>query len=286
MNIPHSLGLFVFIAVVGMLMREGRANEYIQGLVATRVEEGVLVDDPEATFWEKIPAQAIGLQGQEVARPTNPNPAVTAMLVRAAHNGVLLSFLLEWSDKEKDDRIAVDQFDDQVAVELPVRFDPKNPPSPMMGDADHMVTIMQWRASFQRDIDKGLPQVKDFYPNAIVDLYLDQLLSPPYALPYRGALAVDSRMAHAGASPILDQMAKGFGSLTVKPNQSASGKGVWSMNKWRVVISRPMKANSEIDPDLSPGAKTIVAFAVWEGAAKEVGPRKAWANWISLVLAQ
>ena len=263
-----------------------RESEAPDKLVAARVGKAAPIGDPQAAFWKNLAARAIDMQAQTVATPTDPNPAVTKISVRAAHNGADLAFLIEWEDKDKEDRLVVDHFGDQVAVELPVRYDPKSPPSPMMGDPDNLVTIMQWRAAFQRDIDEGIPKVKDFYPNANIDLYPDQVLHATDAQSYTGAMAVDSPMPHAEGSPVLDQMAKGFGSLTVKPDQSASGKGVWANGKWRVVISRPLRAVSEIDPDLSPGAETVVAFAVWDGAAKEVGSRKSWADWTPLVLAK
>jgi hypothetical protein len=37
-------------------------------------------------------------------------------------------------------------------------------------------------------------------------------------------------------------------------------------------------------PQLAAGARTVAAFAVWEGGAREVGARKAWASWVPLVI--
>jgi hypothetical protein len=281
--------LLVFAAFSAFLMgvpASALRAQTMTKLIAARIPKNAALTDPRASFWKSIPARAIEMQPQNITTPADPQPAVTQLTVRVAHNGEKIAFLLEWADKEKDDRLAVDKFSDQVAVELPAHYDAKSLPSPMMGDADNMVTIMQWRAAFQRDIDKGVPNVKDFYPNANIDLYPDQVLLATDARSYTGAMAVDSPMPHAQASPVLDQMAKGFGSLTVKPDQNASGKGVWANGKWRVVIARPMKATKEIDPNLAPGIQTVVAFAVWEGAAREVGSRKSWADWIPLALAK
>jgi len=283
MRFFHSLLLTGMVAAV-TFVHPAQAVDSAKPLVAARVPGDSPIVDPDAAFWKKIPERLIEMQAQNITAPVDASPAVTRLTVRTAHNDKYLAFFLEWDDKEKDDRLFVDKFGDQVAVELPVRYDPKNPPSPMMGDADNLVTIMQWRAAFQRDIDEGVPKVKDFYPNANIDLYPDQVLLATDARSYTGAMAVDSPMPHAGSSPVLDQMAKGFGSLTVKPEQTALGKGVWSKGKWRVVICRPMKASSEIDPDLAAGATTLVAFAVWDGYAREVGSRKSWADWTPLVL--
>lgn len=80
-------------------------------------------------------------------------------------------------------------------------------------------------------------------------------------------------------------MAEGWGSMTVKPDQHALGKGVWKDGVWRVVITRPMVSDDKNAPRLTPGDKTVVAFAVWEGGNREVGARKAWSPWIPLQLA-
>ncbi|MBF0094713.1 MAG: hypothetical protein HQL34_09225 [Alphaproteobacteria bacterium] len=126
--------------------------------------------------------------------------------------------------------------------------------------------------------------MRDFYPNAHNDLYPDKVLLPTDARSYMGAMAVESPMPHASRSPVLDHMAAGFGSLTVKPDQLANGKGVWSKGQWRVVISRPLAAASTLDPGLASGMETLAAFAVWDGGSKEVGSRKGWADWVPLKL--
>jgi hypothetical protein len=47
---------------------------------------------------------------------------------------------------------------------------------------------------------------------------------------------------------------------------------------WAVVIVRPV-------PDgLTPGARTVVAFAVWDGGRQEVGARKMRTGWIPLLM--
>ena len=56
-------------------------------------------------------------QPQTIANPQNPSPAIGELSVRAAHNGQWLAYLIEWADPTKSDRIVVDQFGDQVAVD-------------------------------------------------------------------------------------------------------------------------------------------------------------------------
>lgn len=248
-------------------------------------EHGPLVD-PEAAWWAKLPATEVTLLPQTITAPTNPHAAVQKLIVRAAHNGEWISFRLEWEDATQSDTIVVDRFGDQVAVELPNEFREDALPSPMMGNPGARVTIMQWRAAFQRDLDYGEPNVRDLYPFALVDVYPDQVLSAIDARPYMGAVGVDNPISHPRRSPVLDQMAEGWGTMTVKADQHADGRGLWRAGTWRVAIARPLRTGAKNDPQLSPGAKTVAAFAVWEGGNREVGSRKAWSPWVSVELAE
>lgn len=240
--------------------------------------------DLEGAYWRDAPATTVAMEAQVYATPQNPSPAVTELSVKVAHNGQWMAFLIEWSDPTKSDRILVDQFGDQVAVEIPVKYDGSYEPNPMMGDPQGRVHIMQWRAAFQRDLDEGEPQVRDLYPNAQVDVYPDQVLRATDARPYMGAVGLDNPISHPKLSPVLDQMAEGWGTMTVEPDQDSDGRGVWQDGRWRVVITHPLASGSEGDPSLSAGADTLAAFAVWEGGHGEVGARKAWSFWVPLKL--
>jgi hypothetical protein len=156
----------------------------------------------------------------------------------------------------------------------------------MMGHPGGRVNIMQWRAAFQRDIDHGAPTIKDLYPNAWTDIYPDEVLGAADARPYSGALGLENPISRGRATPVLDQMAEGWGSMTVKPDQHALGSGVWREGAWRVVITRPMVSDDLNAPRLTPGDRTVAAFAVWEGGHREVGSRKAWSPWVPLVIAR
>lgn len=242
------------------------------------------MDDPAAPYWETAQVVQVAMQPQIVVQPEHPEPAVAELSVKAAHNGQWIAFLIEWADPTRSDTIVVDRFGDQVAVELPVRYEADSPPNVMMGEPDGgRVTIMQWRAAFQHDLDHGEPDIRDLYPYIQVDVYPDEVLRASDALAYLGSVGVDNPIAHPKRAPVLDQMAEGWGTLTVKPEQNASGQGVWRDGRWRVVITRPLATdNNEYDPRLAPGDRTVVAFAVWEGGNAEVGARKAWSDWVEL----
>jgi DMSO reductase family type II enzyme heme b subunit len=220
---------------------------------------------------------------QTVTLPNHAEPAIKELAVRAVHNGGWIAFLIEWKDSTLSDRVVLDNFGDQVAVELPVDIK-ANPPSPMMGNPNGRVNIMQWRAAFQHDLDQGPPTVRALYPNAWADVYPDEVLGAADARPYSGALGIENPISRGRATPVLDQMAEGWGTMTVKPDQHALGKGIWKNGVWRVVITRPMVSDDLNAPRLLPGDRTVAAFAVWDGGNREVGARKAWASWLPLVI--
>jgi len=243
------------------------------------------ISDPALPLWKQDRAIHVAMLAQTVTLPHNDHPSIHEMTVRAVHNNGWVAFLIEWADPTHSERIVLDNFGDQVAVELPI--DTKGaPPSPMMGNPGGRVNIMQWRAAFQHDIDKGPPTVRELYPNAWADVYPDEMLSAADARPYTGALGLENPISRGTASPVLDQMAEGWGTMTVKPDQHALGKGVWKNGVWRVVITRPMASDDVNSPRLVPGLQTYAAFAVWDGGSREVGARKAWASWVPLVIAR
>ena len=273
------------VAVLAILLVTGTSAWAQPPLVAARVAGAGPIVAPDSPIWKDARPINVAMLGQTVALPHNDHPAIHELTVRAVHNGGWVAFHVQWKDDTKSDRVILDNFGDQVAVELPVDTAAATPPSPMMGNPGGRVNIMQWRAAFQKDIDDGHPPtIHDLYPNAWADYYPDEVLGATDARPYAGALGVENPISRGVASPVLDQMAEGWGSMTVKPDQHALGKGVWKDGAWSVVITRPLVSDDVNAPRLQPGTRTVVAFAVWEGGHREVGARKAWSAWTPLVI--
>lgn len=249
-------------------------------ITAVKIEGNAPIMEPTSAMWDAIPASNIMLLPQNVALPHNYAPAVTSIKVKAAHNGQWLGILLEWQDSSKNDRFLTDQYGDQVAIQFPIDAHA----SPMMGNPKGRVNILQWRAALQRDLEEGDVTVHDLYPYALVDTYPDKVLSVTDALPYSGALGLDNPVSHQYRSPVLDQIAEGWGTLTVKLEQQADGLGVWSDGTWRVVITLPLSGIGENVPRLAPNHTTQIAFAVWNGGADEVGSRKSWSAWSNMYI--
>ncbi|MEB2285687.1 MAG: hypothetical protein B6D46_09010 [Polyangiaceae bacterium UTPRO1] len=270
-----------------LLATAGAATAQMATLQAIRTATRGPFLDPEAAFWQQAPAVTVAMLPQTITTPSDPTPAVSSLNVKAAHDGRWFAVLLEWADATRSDRIVVDQFGDQVAVEFPLVYEKDALPSPMMGNTGRRVEIWQWRAAFQADLARGRPvDTHDLYPNAHVDVYPDQVLQAIDTRPYMGAVGVDNLITRAGRSPVLEQVAEGWGTLTIEPeDQQADGKGVWRDGVWRVVLTHPMKGGDG-DVRFVPGEETAAAFAVWDGGSGEVGPRKAWATWITVELAR
>lgn len=281
-----TIGLLAFLVAATSLsvVASVWAQSAAPVLRMARVEAGAALDDPEASWWESIEAVRVPVMAQAITTPSLAKAAVADLRVRAAHDGKAWAVRIEWTDRTRSDRIVVDNFGDQVAVQVPMKFVADALPSPMMGNPGARVAILQWRAAFQHDIEFGHPKLRDVYPNAIVDLYPDEVLSAIDARPYTGALGVDNPVSTAHGSAVLDQMAEGFGSMTVKAEQHAHGRGSWDGSSWKVAIAHPLSAGGVNDPDVRVGAETAFAFAIWEGGSGEVGSRKAWAPWVRVTV--
>lgn len=251
-------------------------------VTAVRVTWTGPILDPDSLVWTRAQAVTVPLTPQVITTPQQPDAAVKELRVKVVHNGGWIAFLLEWNDPTKSDTMVLDSFGDQVAVQLPISKGA--PPSPMMGNPGGRVNIMQWRAAFQHDLEKGPPTVRSLYPYAWVDVYPDEILGVADARPYAGAIGLENPISRGVASPVLDQMAEGWGSMTAKPDQRALGKGVWRDGVWRVVITRPMVGDDPNAPVLLPGDQTVMAFAAWEGGNREVGARKSWSAWVPLLI--
>jgi len=253
---------------------------------AMKVAQSGPLLDPEATSWKSARDVDVALQPQTVTAPMNPAPAVKQIRVRAIHNDKWLALRIQWRDLTRNDELLSDTFGDQVAVEFPINGAADALPTPMMGNDGGRVNILQWRAALQRDLQQGPPTVRRLYPNAQDDVYPDQILTAADSLPYQGAIAVDNAVSRAHFSPVLDQVAEGWGTLTVKQQQRADGRGSWRNGQWTVVIALPMSADGPDSPGFIPGTKTMVAFAVWEGAHHEVGSRKSWSDWTPIEISK
>lgn len=255
------------------------------------------VRDPEHPLWERVPGITVPLLPQNFVAPSLTKPTVTSLTVKALRDREDLAILLIWKDPTRDLTVDVDRFCDQVAVMFPL--DPTQPPSFMMGNKGGQVHILHWKARWQDDLDRGYQDVQTLYPNYWVDLYFfhDRVhfaegeipeepslryFRTPEALNYMPGIYARNPVSTLNRQePVEELMAQGYGSLTTQPKQNARGKGVWKKGEWKVVLSRPLVSDDPLDAPL-PG-QTFVAFAVWDGSARNVGARKMVTAWFPLL---
>jgi len=252
--------------------------------------------DPEDPEWNRVDELSIELGPQAMAYPIHTSPAVKSLRVRAVHDGELLGFRLEWSDpKPHVDVLDINRFADQCAVLLLPHRIPQDllTVAWQMGTPEWPATILNWRADWQEDIDKGFREIEDLYPNMAIDGYAPYggvASIKDFAKPARiSEMPAEARKWLAGfsagnilseperRSPVAKLIAKGPGTITPLKTQDALGKGVWRDGVWRVVLAKRLKASDEGLGELivAPGDLFYVAFAVWEGGSGERGGRKA-----------
>ncbi len=244
---------------------------------------GPLALNPEAEAWRRARAAEIPLLGQAMTHPFKMRPSTPSVQVRSLHDGERIAFRVEWRDPQPDWRtIKTREFKDGCAVMLL----PKGAGSSewMMGTPQMPVTVLHWRADWQLDLEAGFQDLETAFPNAAFDFYpplvgLDRPKLPDgYPVEARRWLPgwhVGNPLSQPRKStPVEKLLAQGAGTLEELPTQNATGRGAWKDGRWRVVLSKPLRAADAREITLAPGGTYAVAFAVWQGAAGDRGARK------------
>ncbi|MDR7417143.1 MAG: ethylbenzene dehydrogenase-related protein [Armatimonadota bacterium] len=251
-------------------------------LLSVRIPSPVPVD-PEAEVWRRARTVEIGLLGQAMVHPFKMRPSVPSVQARSLHDGERIAFLVEWRDPRPDRRtVKTREFKDGCAVMLL----PGEAGSTewMMGTPKMPVTVLHWRADWQLDLDQGFQDLEAAFPNVAFDFYpplvgVDRPKLPEgYPAEARrwlpGWYAGNPLSQPGKRSPVEKLVAQGAGTLEQLPTQNATGRGVWRDGRWRVVLSKPLRATDARELTLAPGGTYAVAFAVWQGATGDRGARK------------
>lgn len=235
-----------------------------ESIVAKYVAEEIPLD-PASNIWNNAEKVTIPLTKQMIALPFGGG-SISEVEVRAVHNGKVIGFLVEYADSSKNEETSLEEFRDAVALQFPVNKG--RLPSPFMGDAGNPVNIWQFRADLQADLN-GKRYFEIHYPS-----YSDNVgdVQGFYKDIDREFEEIGERLQ--SNSPVVDLIAKGFGTLTKQREQNVRGKGVYANGKWHVVFLRELKTDDPEDVQFSVGEKKAVNFAVWNGGENEVGARK------------
>jgi hypothetical protein len=251
-------------------------------IVAKRIGEEVPLLDPDSNLWLDADPVLVQLVPQQIALPRLDEAGVDVVEVDALHDGELLGLRIGWDDPEQNDIDGLATFRDAVAVQLPAAAG-TSPPPITMGAPGNPVHILQWRATWERDIGDRA-EVEDVYPFAVHDVPPDDILPPDVAVLYYPGRAVGNPLSElTRTTPIEEIVAEGFGSATVLPEQVARGHGVHAAGRWSVALGFPL-VRGVSGAALEPGSVWPVSFAVWLGEQKNRGSRKQYADWVELEL--
>ena len=239
--------------------------------------------------WDRVPAVDLPLQPQAIAMPTLDTPTIPSVTVQSLHDSTHIAFRLSWPAAQPSANVDVDRFTDAVAVQ----FAP-DPTTPfMMGAAGKPVRILHWKALWQKDLDEGFQDVQKLHPNFWVDSYWFAEGKFPFPMTdsFKDPVSQQWLIAHSAGNPMANYqrkqpveelVAEGFGSATHLANSSASARGSWKNGRWTVVIDRPYTPNDPLSSSVQPGQTGVIAFAVWDGSAANVGGRKHYCTWVPL----
>jgi len=219
------------------------------------------------------------------------NYAEPALRVAALHDGKSLAIRLIWQDATKNDHAVRPQdFEDMAAVQLY-----KGSPEPFlgMGGADRALDVWLWRAGWAAKPGEAA-DVDNVYPNMAVDSYPFEKGGDgprPHAADQQDK---DFLTAHAAGNQLADPShpltagsleAKGFGTLTMRPraSQAVTASSSWQDGRWTVVLRRPLDVGAG-GVGLAPGDRVSVAFALWDGEARDRNGQKLVSIWQDLQL--
>lgn len=268
------VGLFAVSAAV-TVMGTNVVSALQTEVVSSYVDEELPLADPESSMWSQATSFDVPMSGQTVIAPTNTEPSVSSMTVRSLNNGGWIAFLLEWDDPTQDEGGDLTAFKDSAAIQFPSE---PGQPFVCMGDSRNTVEILHWRADFQKDIESGMPNAADIFPNMWVNIYPGGD-DPAF---FTGRSAGNPLSAADKTTPVEDLLAGGFGTLTTELHNDSVGWAKWEDGKWKAVIARPMTTIDPEDAQFAGATETSIALAAWDGGKDEINGKKSVSTWVTL----
>lgn len=253
-------------------------------LVAKRTDEPLPAEIPDSA-WADVAATAVvvsPLWWREYGEPD--------LRVQVLHDVQSLVIRLTWRDSSRNEyAVRPQDFEDQVAVQL---FEGLREPFLGMGSTAGQVDLWVWNGGWQADLAE-YADVDTTYPDMFVDEYQLEEKGDgprPHATTRQnkaflsgfaaGNLRSDPTRGIAGSV----NQAKGFGTLTLlpRPSQTVIAKGTWTDGRWSVVLRRPLEVSADAGLQLAVGDKLSIAFAIWDGAARDRNGQKLVSIWHDL----
>jgi hypothetical protein len=273
---------FTSMVLAALVVACGGAPHQETATEVVAVRRQAVPADPGAKEWDGVPAFRAPLQLQDMVEPRLLVASTPEVHVQAVTDGTRVAFRLRWPDATTNDLPGTGRFSDACAVQLPRAATPGDVPAPQMGEANRPVEISYWRAFWQATADGRPDAIQAIHPAASVDHYPFEAASLPKGSPeqqamaarYAPARALENRMAGPRQRPVEDLVAEGPSTIRPAEKTQSDGRGVRDAAGWTVVLSRPLPDGS------TAGARTQVAFAVWDGEHQEVGARKMRTGWV------
>lgn len=243
-------------------------------LVVNKVSTDLSQPDPDAAYWNEVPAGLVKLLAQPMIAPRPETTTTESLVVQAVHDGTRIAFRLRWKDTEKSEAGRLGEYSDALALEFPLRDGPL--PPVMMGAKGMPVHLFHWRAQYQRDQREGKPTMEALYPNKSIDMYPLEFKEAKGGTPadrekFSPGVAEGNPQSYA-KNGVDEIVAEGFSTSAVQQGHGSNARGEWADGEWRLVVVRPLQV--EGGSKLAAGAVGNIAFAIWQGGKGEVGSRK------------
>jgi hypothetical protein len=265
-----------------------RAEHKRTQLTAQRVR-GTLAEADDTKDWDVAKAVPIAVSPLWWRNYEEPDLTVAAL-----HDGQTLALRLIWHDRTRDEAaIRPQDFEDMAAVQF---FKGSREPFLGMGATDKPVDVWLWNPSIQAK-PADYPDVDTVYPRMYVDTYPFEKPGDgprPHSLRNQppdfitagkaGNLRADPARGFTASS----LQAGGFGTSTMRPrvSQQASARGAYhdKDGRWTVVFRRPLTVPAESGISFAAGDKLSIAFALWDGEARDRNGQKLVSIWHDLQL--
>ncbi|MBI2060003.1 MAG: c-type cytochrome [Nitrospirae bacterium] len=206
------------------------------------------LDDPQ---WDKVTYSRFPLLGQMVIPPRNTKPANDSVSVKAFHDGKSIAFLLEWHDPTLSDP--------KTPIEPKPGTDssaPPAPPAPVFADR----AALQFPETLMKGMEKPHFVMGD--PQKAVNLW-----------------SWDSESKEIG-----EYTANGVGTWVKQEKQDVTGSQSYLNGRYKVVFTRPLQSDDEIDLDFPSGEYIPVGFLTWDGSQGETEGKCSLSAWYHLML--
>lgn len=260
-------------------------------LFVSQTSSAPSIANPLDPLWEQIAATEIPLTAQQVAEPMLKAATVASVRVQAIRDASRYLWRVTWKQEQPSTQSDFGQFSDAVAIQFPL----VDGAPYTMGGPGMPVSILYWRALWQKDIDEGFQDTIVSKPNSYNDFYwfanqagpypADKLAEEnPIAKQWMVAVSAGNPMADLGRTcPMENIKAHGFGTATHAANGPGQARGVWDNGHWVVVFEHPIHEGDELIHRFNQNPQQqLIAFAVWDGNAQNRGGMKSISNWIPM----